>query len=119
MPLIMVITGTISTPLVQVLDGPQLHVEQIADLAVRVGGVADAVELQVGIAQTGVGGLAAELGALGELDAVGGGLHAGVADLARVPTASRKYGEMVGSPPENCTDIWRFGLMEMALSSSV
>ena len=26
---------------------------------------------------------------------------------------------MVGSPPENCTDIWRFGLMVMALSSSV
>src|SRR5580658_7577379 len=33
--------------------------------------------------------------------------------------ASRKYGEMVGSPPENCTDICRRGLMEMALSSSV
>ena len=26
---------------------------------------------------------------------------------------------MVGSPPENCTDIWRFGLMVTALSSSV
>ena len=26
---------------------------------------------------------------------------------------------MVGSPPENCTDIWRFGLIVMALSSSV
>ena len=26
---------------------------------------------------------------------------------------------MVGSPPENCTDICRFGLMEMALSSRV
>src|SRR5215472_2842995 len=34
-------------------------------------------------------------------------------------TASRKYGDIVGSPPENCTDIWRFGLIEMALSSSV
>ena len=26
---------------------------------------------------------------------------------------------MVGSPPENCTDICRLGLIEMALSSSV
>ena len=26
---------------------------------------------------------------------------------------------MVGSPPENCTDICRFGLIEIALSSSV
>ena len=26
---------------------------------------------------------------------------------------------MVGSPPENCTLIWRFGLMVTALSSSV
>ena len=60
---------------VQVLDGAQLHVEQVADLAVRVGGVADAVELQVRIAQPGFGGLLAKLGALGELDAVGGGLH--------------------------------------------
>ena len=42
--------------LVQVLDGLQLHVEQVADLAVRVGGVADAVELQVGVAQTGLSG---------------------------------------------------------------
>src|ERR1700731_4326 len=34
-------------------------------------------------------------------------------------TASRKYGESVGSPPENCTDICRFGLIVMALSSMV
>src|SRR4026207_2376035 len=34
-------------------------------------------------------------------------------------TASRKSGDIVGSPPENCTDIWRFGLLEIALSSSV
>src|SRR5271169_1867953 len=30
--------------------------------------------------------------------------------------ASRKYGDMVGSPPENCTDIWRRGLICSALS---
>ena len=69
--------------LVQVLDRLQLHVEQIADQAVRVGSVADAVELQIGVAQTGFGGLLGELGALGELDAVGRRLHAVVADLAR------------------------------------
>ncbi len=69
---------------VQVLDGPQFHVEQVAHFAMRIGGIADAVELQVGIAQAGVGGLLAEFGALGELDAVGGGLHRGVAHLARI-----------------------------------
>ena len=36
---------------VQVVDRAQLHVEQVADLAMAVGVVADAVELQVGIAQ--------------------------------------------------------------------
>src|SRR5215212_2117685 len=30
--------------------------------------------------------------------------------------ASMKCGEIEGSPPENCTDIWRRGLIEMALS---
>src|SRR4029453_14294344 len=30
--------------------------------------------------------------------------------------ASRKYGDIVGSPPENCTDIWRRGLIVIALS---
>src|ERR1035437_9319436 len=34
-------------------------------------------------------------------------------------TASKKYGDNVGSPPENCTLIWRLGLMVMALSSMV
>ena len=67
---------------VQVVDGLQLDVEQVADLAVRVGGVADAVELEVDVAQAGLGGGAAELLALGELDAVRGGLHGVVADLA-------------------------------------
>ena len=104
---------------VQVLDGPQFHVEQVAHLAVLVGGVADAVELQVGVAQTGLGGLPAELRALGELDAVGGRLHGGVAHLAGVADGVQEVRREVGSPPENCTDIWRFGLMVMALSSIV
>ena len=69
---------------VQVLDRLELDVEQVADPTMRVGGVADAVELQVGIAQPGLGGLLGELRALGELDAVGGRLHRGVADLAGV-----------------------------------
>ena len=69
---------------VQVLDRPELDVEQVADAAMRVGGVADAVELQVGVAETGLGRRLGELGALGELDAVGRRLHAVVADLARV-----------------------------------
>ena len=54
-PLTMVTTSTTSMPArVQVLDRAQLHVEEVADLAVRVGLVADAVELQVGDAQAGL-----------------------------------------------------------------
>ncbi len=74
-----------STPArVQVLDRAQLDVEQVADAAVRVGGVADAVELQVGVAQARFGRRLREVEALGELDAVGRRLHRVVADLARV-----------------------------------
>ena len=69
---------------VQILDRAQLDVEQVADEPMRVGGVADAVELQVGIAQAGLGRCLRELRALGELDAVGRRLHAVVADLLRV-----------------------------------
>ncbi len=38
---------------VQIFDGAQLHIEQVADLTVAVGIVADAVELQIRIAQSG------------------------------------------------------------------
>src|SRR5262249_42443221 len=69
---------------VQVLDGLQLDVEEIADGAVRVGGVANAVELQVGVAEASFGGLLRELVALGELYAVGRGLDGVVSDLAGV-----------------------------------
>ena len=69
---------------VQILDRAQLHVEQVADRAMRIGFVADAVELQIRVAQTGFGGLLGELRALGELDAVGRGLHALIADLAAI-----------------------------------
>src|SRR6266481_4101846 len=37
----------------QILDGAKLHVKQVADLAVRVGGIADTVKLQVCVPQTG------------------------------------------------------------------
>src|ERR1019366_3746567 len=53
--------------LVQVVDGLELHVERVADLAVRVGGVADAVELEVRVAQAGFSGSLRELLRLGEL----------------------------------------------------
>ena len=42
---------------VQVLDRAQLHVEQVADRAMRVGRVADAIELQVRITHSCFGGL--------------------------------------------------------------
>ena len=84
-PLTIVVTGTMSTPArPEVLDRAQLDVEQVADQAVRVGRVADAVELQVRVAQARFGRRLREIRALGELDAVGRRLHAVVADLARV-----------------------------------
>src|SRR5271166_2505197 len=78
--------------LVQVLNGLQLHIEQIADEAMRVGRVADAVELQVGIAQTGFGGLFRKFETLGEFNAVGRGLHAVVSDFARVGDGVEEVG---------------------------
>ena len=68
----------------KVVDGTQLHIEQVADLAVAVRVVADAVELEVDEPQPGCGCLPCELLTLGELDAVGRSLHARVADLAGV-----------------------------------
>jgi hypothetical protein len=69
---------------VQVFNRAQLHVEQVADPAVRVGRIPDSVELQVGVAQTRLGCRLRELRILGELDAVGGRLHAVVTDLPGV-----------------------------------
>ena len=81
---------------VQVVDGLELHVKQVADLAVRVGGVADAVELEIGVAQTGFGGGAAEFLALGEFDAVGRGLDRVVTDLAGVGDGVEEVGRQRG-----------------------
>jgi hypothetical protein len=105
---------------VQVVDGLELHVEQVADLAVRVGGVADAVELQVGVAQTGFsGGCFAELLALGELDAVGRGLHAVVADLAGVGDGVEEVRRQRGLAAGELHRHLARGLMVIALSSMV
>src|SRR5271165_5152528 len=60
---------------VQVVDGLQLYVEQVADLAVRIRGVSDAVELQICIAHPGFSGLLCEFKALRKFDSVGRGLH--------------------------------------------
>src|SRR5208283_508598 len=69
---------------VHVLDSAQLHVEEVADLAVAVGIVTDSVELEIGVTQAGFKRFLAEFLALGEFDAVGGGLHGVVANFARV-----------------------------------
>ena len=105
-----------NTRFVKVVDRAHLHVEQVADLTMAVRIVADSVELKIDVTQTGFSSLPAELFALGELDTIRRGLNAVVTNLARVLIASRKCGEIDGSPPENCTDIWRRGLIEMALS---
>src|ERR1043166_8943552 len=55
----------------QVVNGAQLHVKQIADLAMRVRRVSNAVKLQVSVMQTGSSGLAAELRRLREFNPVG------------------------------------------------
>src|ERR1043166_8269831 len=72
----------LNSGLVQVVDGSHLHVEEIADLTVTVGVVADTVKLQVDVAQTGFSSLAAELFALGEFNTVRCGLNAVVTNLA-------------------------------------
>src|SRR3989442_13935587 len=70
--------------LVQIVDGPQFHVEEIADLTVTVGVVSDTVELQIYESQSGFGCLAAKFFALCELDPVRRRLYAGVPDLPGV-----------------------------------
>src|SRR6516162_5243829 len=56
--------------LMQVLDRLQLYVKQVADEAMRVGSVADAVELKVRVTQAGFCRLLRKLETLGKLDAV-------------------------------------------------
>src|SRR5205085_414876 len=68
----------------QVVNGLELYVEQIADFAVRIRGVSDAIELEINITQASFCGLAANLFTLCELNAITGGLHRVVANLARI-----------------------------------
>ena len=77
---------------VHVLDRLELDVEQVADLAMRVRLVADPVELQIGVAQTGVGRHLRELLVLRELDAVCRRLHGVEAQLPRVLTGLDEVG---------------------------
>ncbi len=81
---------------VQVVDGLQLHVKQVADLAVRVGCVADAVELQIDVAQTGFGSGAAKLLRLGKFNSVGRRLDRVVTNLARVGDGIQEVGRQGG-----------------------
>jgi hypothetical protein len=69
---------------VQVVDGAHLHVEEVADLAMAVRIVADSVELQINVTQTGFSSLAAELFALREFNTVCSSLNAVITDFARV-----------------------------------
>src|SRR5207248_6725413 len=49
----------------EVIYSFKLYIEQVADFAVGVGGVADAVELQIGITHAVVGGLLGDIVTLG------------------------------------------------------
>ena len=69
---------------VEMLNRLQLHVEEIADAAMRVSAVPDPVELQVGVTQSRLSSRFRKLWPLGELDAVGCDLHDLVADLSCV-----------------------------------
>ena len=51
----------LNTSLMQVVDCPHLHVEQIANLSMAIGVVAHAVKLKVNVAQTSFGGFATEV----------------------------------------------------------
>ena len=76
----------------QIFNGAHLDIEQVPDGAMGIGIVADSVELQIRVAQAGFGGLFAELRAFRELDAIGGRLHAVVADVARVADSIQEVG---------------------------
>ncbi len=82
--------------LVDIVDRLQLDIEEIAYLAVAVGGVSDAVKLQINVAQAGFGCFAAKLFRLGELDAVGCRLNGVVSNLARILDRINEIGRQSG-----------------------
>src|SRR5437868_6426026 len=45
--------NNVNPGVMQVVDGAQLYIKQVADLAMRVGGIAYAIELQISVAQAG------------------------------------------------------------------
>ncbi len=92
-PFTIVTTGTISTPaLCQIFDRFQFHIEQVADLAMRVGRVADAIgQLQVRVAHASLQ-LTCWQGSetLRELDSICRGLHGVVSNFAGVAHGIQK-----------------------------
>ena len=58
----------------------------------RIGSVADAVELEVYVTQTGFGGLLGKLDRLGKFNAIGGGLYGVVANLTGVADGVEEVG---------------------------
>src|SRR6202022_1726408 len=70
--------------LAEVFDRAKLDVVKVADLAMLIVLVADAVELQIGEAQSRLRRLAGELFFLREADSVGRALHGEIAELARI-----------------------------------
>ena len=85
--------------LVHVLDGPQLHIKQVADLTMAVGVIADAVELQVSVTQACFESAAAELLAFGKFNTIGRGLNAVVSQLAGVADGIKEIGRHRGLAP--------------------
>src|SRR6185503_16326706 len=69
---------------VKIVDRAKLYVEQVSDLAMRVGIVSDSVKLQINKSQTRFRRLAAKFFRFGELDSVRRGLHRVITDFARV-----------------------------------
>src|SRR5438045_5046861 len=53
--------NNVNAGFMQIVDGSQLNIKQVADLAMRVGSIADAIELQISIAKACFSSLAAEL----------------------------------------------------------
>jgi uncharacterized radical SAM superfamily Fe-S cluster-containing enzyme len=76
--------GVDIVPVITILNGPQLHIKQVADKSVRVRGVPDAIELQIRIAQTSISRGTSKIRALGKFDPVSRRLHAVVANLPRI-----------------------------------
>src|ERR1700678_1877039 len=86
----------VDASLMQIVDSLELYVERITDFAVGVRGVADTVELQVGVSETGFSGSLREFLGFCELDAVGCGLHRLVAEFAGVGNSVEGVGTESG-----------------------